>query len=603
MHNRLKQLKIPFHLGLFARINLYSTAIIFIVLILVCALLTTSLIHPGLKKDKLLNEEASSQLAALIAQKYASAFNQSKLVHTPEHVSERIHNQIAGNDEFFAYEDIRFISNYLTAVRYGDDELLDAMIIPINNANVFFTSAQPTRRADTRYDYSTLDIITALINSDYNISVTYSSQQPYLVPSEEEIVTFAVKIFDAESANYETPIGIMLINYPLSLFTDAYKKLGDLSGGSVYVINRENDIIFSTEHDWLGKQYDTSLQDDSEVSTTTISTSGLKIISIMPLDALNYATNKMIWSLLLVMVPSMLFIVLMVFMFNRRYQKRLDTLSKAMQNYNTDGTQVPIVIHDNDELATLASQFNEMCHRLDIQIKMHYQAEVARKSAELNALQAQINPHFLFNTIECIRMRAVEEGNLDVSDMLMQLGQMFHWLIQLDKRIVYLEDEIEYNEAYLSLQKIRYEDSFESEIAICDEALYLGVPKFSLQPIIENALLHGLKENVISGRISITATVEQQRLILKISDNGKGMDAETLHSLQRHITGKTTNPAFGIGMQNVHSRIKLLFGESYGISIWSKPNSGTTVTITLPALAKKEMEKMVEHSTREDTEA
>ena len=586
-----------FHLGLFARINLYTTAIILVVLALICVLLTYSLIYPGLQKDKLLNEEASNQLSKLITEKYAAVFGQSKLIHTQDHVAYCIHHLDVSGEPFFSYEDIRFISDYLTALRYADEDILDAMIIPLSDSNIFFMSSQATRRADVAYNYASLDIIADLIASPYNISVTYSAKQPYLSPSETELITFAFKIFDSKSASYETPIGIMLINYPLSLFSDAYQKLGNLSGGSVYVINRWKKIIFSTEPQLLGQPYDEALQESAEVSTKPITTSGMQLISVMPLDALNSVTNDMIRMLLIILVPSMLFIVFIVFIFNQQYRKRLDSLSEAMRSYTSDSEQVPIAIHHHDELAKLAMQFNEMCARLDQQVKLHYQAEIGRKTAELNALQAQINPHFLYNTIESIRMRAVEEGNLDVSDMLMQLGQMFHWMIQLDKRIVYLEDEIEYNEAYLRLQKLRYEDSFESRITVSDDALYLGVPKFTLQPIIENALLHGLKENGISGLIAVDVHIEQQMLVLRVCDNGSGMDEEMLHRLQQHITGEESSPEFGIGMKNVHSRIQMLFGGDYGIIVRSAPGNGTTVTITLPALAKKEMEKRIEQAT------
>ena len=302
----------------------------------------------------------------------------------------------------------------------------------------------------------------------------------------------------------------------------------------------------------------------------------------------------MIRLLIRILLPAMLLIVTIILLCNYRYRRRLDDLSAAMQSYTSTFAQTPISIRHHDELAMLATQFNEMCQRLDQQIKMQYQAEVARKTAELNALQAQINPHFLYNTIESIRMRAVEEGNLDVSEMLMQLGQMFHWMIQLDKRIVYLEDELDYNEAYLDLQKLRYENSFDSEFQIPDDTLYLGVPKFTLQPIIENALLHGLKENGLQGTITLTASVHQQTLTLQVADNGSGMDADTLSRLQQHIAGTREYPDFGIGIRNVHTRIRMLFGDSYGVTVQSQLHAGTVVTVTLPACEKKVMEHMAE---------
>ena len=583
-----------FGMGLFTKVNLFIAGLVFATLAVLCILLTYSMIYPDVQKDKVLNEEASAQLAAVISNKYSAVFNQSKLVHTQDHVATRIDAFNRSGETFFSLDDIRFLNSYLTAVHYADPDILDVVIIPLQSADAFHDSSDAARRVKTSFEYLSLNVVQTVLASERNIIVAYSSQQEYMSPSDTEVMTFAVKIFNPNSGLFTEPIGIMLINYPLSLFSDAYRKLGDLSGGSVYVVNHENEIVFSTEHSLLGQPYDVKLQDNAEVQAYGISTSGMRLVSIMPEGVIQSTIGKMLQKLVTILLPAMLFIIMVIFVCNRQYRRRIEGLSMAIQNYASGVTEKPIPIHHKDELAMLSRQFNEMCERLDRQIKLHYQAEMGRKTAELNALQAQINPHFLYNTIESIRMRAVEEGSLDVSDMLMQLGQMFHWMIQLDKRIVYLEDEIEYNEAYLRLQKLRYEDSFESRITVPDDALYLGVPKFTLQPIIENALLHGLKENGISGLIAVDVHIEQQMLVLRVCDNGSGMDEAMLHQLQQHITGEESRPEFGIGMKNVHSRIQMLFGGDYGVIVQSAPNNGTTVTITLPALAKKEMEKKVE---------
>ena len=126
----------------------------------------------------------------------------------------------------------------------------------------------------------------------------------------------------------------------------------------------------------------------------------------------------------------------------------------------------------------------------------------------------------------------------------------------------------------------------------------MGIPKFTLQPIIENALKHGLYDNGISGQIDVSVFIQDSLLILKVSDNGCGMDGATLKRLEQHITDSVTNPNYGIGMKNVHSRIQLLFGPQYGIGIESVPDIGTTVTITLPAVPKKEMELRIEQDHR-----
>lgn len=588
----------PIQVGLFARINLSIVIVVILVLIIVCVLLTYSLVYPGLQKDHLLNQEAMEQLSKLTMQKYSSVFNQSKLLHSSQHVAERIAELGYGDDLYFSFEDTRFISDYLIALRYADDQILDVILVPFRSGNQFSTSSDGGRRIDISFDYLSLTEVDQLLSSENNISITYSDSQPYIPSSDRQLITFAVKIFNPMRIAQMEPIGVMLINYPLSVFADTYQELGALAGGSVYIINSQSEVVFSTDEDMLGQQYNSIVEENAEVTKTMISTSGMQAINIMPNDYIQSVTNDMIWSLLWILVPAMMAITVLIYIFNRRYQKRIGHLAATMQNFQPGVTGIPITVYHNDELGQLALQFNKMCDRLNTQIKLHYEAEVARKTAELNALQAQINPHFLFNTIEGIRMRAAENSDYEVSEMLMQLGRLFHWMIQLDKRIVYLEDEIEYNESYLALQRLRYSDSFEAQIEVEDEALYLGIPKFTLQPIIENALHHGLQENGIAGLIHVRIYVDSPNLILTVSDNGRGIPEQTLRQLQQHITGKKNDPHFGIGVKNVHSRIQMLFGAEYGVHIISQLNAGTTITITLPAMDKKEMAALVEQDSR-----
>lgn len=592
----------PVHLGLFSRINLYMLLTVILVLVLVCILLTQSIVYPGLEKDRLLNGEASTQLLNLMSEKYALAFGHSKLLHTQDHVSSRFHSQRTTDSSYFSLTDIRFINTYCATSIYSDEDILDVIIVPFPQSNVFFASSSPTRRASVSVDYTELPEVRAALESEHNISVFYSASQDYMVPHDTQLITFSIKLFDTAAMDYETPIGVMLIHYPLSVFADAYQRLGNLSGGNVYIRSREDTIVFSTDPALLGQPYSEALEQNAEVTRRRISTSGMELVSVVPMNLLRSETNGMIILMLLVLVPAMLLIIGMVMLFNRKYRERLNGLSYAMKNYTANGTHLPIPIRHHDELSELADQFNEMCQRLDQQIKLNYQAELGRKTAELNAMQAQINPHFLFNTIEAIRMRAAEDGNSDISEMLLQLGQLFHWMIQMDQRIVYLEDEIDYNEAYLELQKLRYCDSFEYEFRVPDDVLYLGIPKFSLQPLIENAILHGLRNNSLSGRIIISAVQEGERLYLHIADNGKGMTPERLAQLQTHISGSAALPDFGIGVRNIHTRIQMLFGEDYGVSIKSQYGSGTTVTITLPSLSKKDMESISLSDKREAAE-
>lgn len=161
--------------------------------------------------------------------------------------------------------------------------------------------------------------------------------------------------------------------------------------------------------------------------------------------------------------------------------------------------------------------------------------------------------------------------------------------------IVYLEDEIDYIESYLELQKFRFGDKLSVLMNVPPDILYLGIPKFTLQPIVENNLTHGFPQNSQPLEISINFQVCDNIITLTITDNGTGMREETLADLQDHIAGIQTHSSYGLALRNVHTRIQLLFGKQYGLSINSKLYRGTAVVVTLPALEKKEMEKYVQN--------
>lgn len=600
MKQRPHPIKRAFHVGLFARINLSIIILVIVVLIIICSLLTYSLIYPGIQKDRLLNAEAMNKLTTLMSQKYTSAFSQSKLMHNSDHIATRFVEFYWSNKQVIPLEDIRYINNYLTALRYADEDLLDAVIIPIKSSNRFSSTSDAGRRINPLYSYLDLPEIASFLASSESISIFYSAEQPYVYNDSKQVISFVIKLFNPINIAKKEVVAIVLINYPVDVFYQAYHELGALSGGSVYIVNKQSEIVFTTNTSLIGTSYNRSIEENSEVTKSSISTSGMQSINVIPKDRLHSTTNKMIATLLYILVPAMCLMTILIYFFNHQYQKRIDDLVKMMQRFSEDGIYSTIPIYHNDELGKLALQFNEMCEKLDLQIKMHYKAEVGRRTAELNALQAQINPHFLYNTIESIRMCAIENNDFIVSDMLIQLGRLFHWMIQLDKQIVYLEDEIEYNESYLSLQSLRYQDSFQSHFHVEAEALYFGIPKFTLQPIIENALKHGLYDNGMAGKIDVHVYTQDSLLILKVCDNGCGMAPNTLIQLQHHITDAIADLQYGIGMKNVHSRVQMLFGSKYGINIESTPNLGTTVTITLPAIAKKEMELQIELDYRKD---
>lgn len=228
-------------------------------------------------------------------------------------------------------------------------------------------------------------------------------------------------------------------------------------------------------------------------------------------------------------------------------------------------------------------------------------AEFFDKEAELTALQSQINPHFLYNTLESVRGQALIDGNIEIAKMMEALSAFFRYSISRKGSLVTLRDELNNIQNYMMIQRYRFNNRFSLEIFLDEEdeeAYEFRIPKLIIQPMVENAIFHGLEEKLEGGKVTIEIIVTEKNLIITVSDNGKGMDGKTLAELNERIhTGmvaeekngkRQTNT--GIGLPNIHKRIQLLFGEEYGLSVYSTLNQGTDVEITVPVNSERKVE-------------
>jgi len=224
---------------------------------------------------------------------------------------------------------------------------------------------------------------------------------------------------------------------------------------------------------------------------------------------------------------------------------------------------------------------------------------MSKRQAQYLAMQNQINPHFLYNTLEGIRGEAITEGNENIAKMTETLSHFFRYTISNLENLVTLEDELANVRNYYSIQRYRFGDRIELNIKFENEddhelLLHAKVPKLILQPIVENAIIHGIENIEGTGQLEILCQFTGKRLILTISDNGVGMSPEQLRQLNGRLSNiydrfeRERNLIGGIALSNVNNRIKLLFGEDYGINILSSKGVGTDVEITLPYVTRYE---------------
>lgn len=267
-----------------------------------------------------------------------------------------------------------------------------------------------------------------------------------------------------------------------------------------------------------------------------------------------------------------------------QYSSKLKNMMKNIEKLKQGKLDTRFNIKQEvDELDMIAISIDEMSESLQYNINKNYIAEVKQKQAEINALQSQIKPHFLYNTLEVIRMSALSSKNKEVAQMIYNLASMFRYSTYNNGSLVSIRDEIKHSKMYLSLCSTRYKGMLDYSIHVDDKYLDYLVPKFTIQPILENAINHGLRKDFCDNYIKVTIKEIDEEIEISIKDNGNGMSEEAIRKIKDGLEKNIQKPN-SIGLMNINNRLKLNFGEQYGIYINSRINEGTTVSIKIPVL-------------------
>ena len=317
------------------------------------------------------------------------------------------------------------------------------------------------------------------------------------------------------------------------------------------------------------------------VFASSISDTSWRLGVFLNYDAVNQ--SMMTFSIYLVAIGLVLFVLgsLIFFWAIKRSVKPIRNLSKEMSEIVSleDIPSKKIIIEGSKEVIELDNSFKALISRIEeLTKKVIHEKEEQRKS-ELLALQNQINPHFLYNTLDSILALIDKNENIEAEEMIVALSRFFRISISKGKNIIPLRKEIEHANNYLLIQKLRFKDAFDYKFDVDESILNFEVVKLILQPIIENSINHGLKEGE-KGFITIKGYKENGFIILKVIDNGYGMLDETRIALEKSL--KSDEDSKGVGLKNVYLRLKVYFGEKADIKIESKLDEGTTITLLIP---------------------
>ena len=290
--------------------------------------------------------------------------------------------------------------------------------------------------------------------------------------------------------------------------------------------------------------------------------------------------EKSVWTLLLGNIPVLLLclflILLLGYFFSKKMVERLEQLTENMNQINLGLRKVTVVSQSKDEIGVLVRTFTRMMDEINKLISQVYEAKIKLQKTEMKALQAQINPHFLYNSLSIINWKALEADNEEISRITLALSTYYRTSLNKGETMTITANEIRNIDAYLQIQLIMHDNSFQVIKEIQEDTLSYSVPKLILQPLVENAIEHGLDVSEKEEKwLKISACKEKDALIMAVEDNGMGMSEEQAKSI---ITYRSK----GYGVRNVNDRITLLYGEEYHLRVKSRQGEGCRIEIVIP---------------------
>ena len=314
---------------------------------------------------------------------------------------------------------------------------------------------------------------------------------------------------------------------------------------------------------------------------------GWKIYTMVPYSDISAQVQSLNHSILLSIILCNLLILVCLLVVSLAITAPVKKLIEAMREVQQGNFDYRIDNKRSDEMGRLMETFNYMVFKIDMLIKEVYQEKLAQKNAELEALQSQINPHFLYNTLDTINWMLLEKKEYEISGIVVSLGEMMKYAISRSSRTVALREEIRHVSNYLLIQKERMEDKLEYEIDIPHQYESVQVPRLILQPLVENAIIHGIETG---GKVSIRVYEREEDggCWLEVSDNGAGMDEEQLKRLRDGTTEMRMDHR-SIGVENVNKRIRLYYGEEFGLTIESRLGEGTVIRFCIPGIHREGM--------------
>ena len=401
--------------------------------------------------------------------------------------------------------------------------------------------------------------------------------------------------------NGGTMQGVLLVDMNYSSIKQLLEKVNqDISKEYVYLMDRNGEIIYHPKQNLirtglLGEDnQDVSGYEDGTtrehfekenrmVTVKTISYTGWKLVGVVPMETFSMGLEETRYLVILLVALALLATMILNQLVSARIAKPLKKLNDSVKEWEAGNLEPDIYVGGSLEVAHLGKTLQSTVAQIRQLMKDIVTEQEEKRKSELDALQSQINPHFLYNTLDSIVWMITGERYKEAVFMITQLGSLFRVSLSRGKTIISIEDEIRHAQNYMSIQKIRYKNAFQVEFQVEPEVQQCCTVKLVLQPLLENAIYYGMEYMDGEGEILVKGYEKDGDIYLEVQDNGLGMPEEEAAKLLTE-SSRERKRGSGVGLINVDSRIRLRFGKEYGLLIESHPDEGMKVTIHIPAI-------------------
>ncbi|WP_333652651.1 sensor histidine kinase [Lacrimispora sp.] len=569
----------------------YTIFIYFTVTALAASLLVTFSLYQRL----------STQVAEMVQEENQSLINQAarsveSYLRTVMKLSDSLYYGAVKNADLSSES----INNEITLLYDNNKDNVDNIALFSQSGTM--VEAVPAARLKNGLDVTREDWFISALEKTENQHFSYPHVQ-YVFDSNENQYRWVVSLSRAVelTEGTSTTQGVLLVDLSYSSLEHLFDGVTTGKGGYVYLISSDGEILYHPRIQLIdsgrlqennmvaagykdGNHQENFWGEDRIITVKSIGYTGWKVVGVTPKNVVSLNSIKTRLFIVFLITLILFILALINSYISSRITNPIKELEKSVGILEEGDLETPIFIGGSYEIQHLGNSIKNMTKQIRVLMDDIVEEHEAKRKQEFDTLQSQINPHFLYNTLDIIVWMIENEQKAEAVKAVTALARFFRISLSKGKSVITVKDELEHVRNYLMIQHMRFKNKFSYEIRAEEDCLDLTSLKLVLQPLVENAIYHGMEFMDGDGEIAINVWRTEDDLYMAVKDNGLGMTEEQVESLfsdQVHVTSKKGS---GIGVKNVNERIKLYFGEKYGLTIDSEPDEGTSITICLPAV-------------------